>query len=55
MSIGFFDPTAGIHFIDLWRMNSWVDLGGSKVESAVHPSEVDKMSTRNFWKLNGKK
>ena len=20
-----------------------------------HPSEVDKMSTRNFWELNGKK
>ena len=30
-------------------------LGGSKVDSAFHPSEVDKMSTRNFWELNGKK
>ena len=29
--------------------------GGSKVDSAFHPSEVDKMSTRNFWELNGKK
>ena len=27
----------------------------SKVNSAFHPSEVDKMSTRNFWELNGKK
>ena len=32
-----------------------IPLGGSKVESAFHPSEVDKMSTRNFWKLSGKK
>ena len=30
-------------------------LGGSKVDSAFHPSEVDKMSTRNFWELSGKK
>ena len=30
-------------------------LGGSKVDSAFHPSEVDKMSTRNFRELNGKK
>ena len=29
--------------------------GGSKVDSAFHPSEVDEMSTRNFWELNGKK
>ena len=26
-------------------------LGGSKVNSAVHPSEVDKMSTWDFWEL----
>ena len=26
-------------------------LGGSKVDSAVHPSEVDKMNTRDFWEL----
>ena len=32
-----------------------VTLGGSKVDSAFHPSEVDKMSTRSFWKLSGKK
>ena len=25
--------------------------GGSKVDLAFHPSEVDKMSTRNFWEL----
>ena len=30
-------------------------LGGSKVDSGFHPSEVDKMSTRNFWELNVKK
>ena len=30
-------------------------LGGSKVDSAFHPSKVDKMSIRNFWELNGKK
>ena len=30
-------------------------LGGSKVDSAVYPSEVNKMSTRNFWKLSDKK
>ena len=29
-------------------------LGGSKVDSAFHPSEVGKMSTRNFWELSGK-
>ena len=28
---------------------------GSKVDSAFHPSEVDKMSTRNFWELSAKK
>ena len=30
-------------------------LGGSKVNSALHPCEVDKMSTRYFWELTGKK
>ena len=30
-------------------------LGGSKVDSAFHPPEVDRMSTRNFWELSGKK
>ena len=30
-------------------------LGGFKADSAFHPSEVDKMSTRNFWELSGKK
>ena len=29
--------------------------GGSKVNSAFHPSEVIRLSTRNSWKLNGKK
>ena len=30
-------------------------LGGSEVDSAFHLSKVDKMSTRNFWELSGKK
>ena len=30
-------------------------LGGSKVDAVFHPSEVDQMSTRNFWELSGKK
>ena len=30
-------------------------LGGSKVDSAFHPSKVDKMSTSDFWELSGKK
>ena len=30
-------------------------LRGSKVDSAFHPSEVDKMSTRNIWEPSGKK
>ena len=28
--------------------------GGSKVDSVFHPSEVDKVSIRNFWGLSGK-
>ena len=30
-------------------------LGGSKFNSAFHPSEVDQMSNRNSWELNGNK
>ena len=30
-------------------------LGDSKFDSAFHPCEVDKMSTRNIWELGGKK
>ena len=30
-------------------------LGGSMVNSAFQPSEVDKMSTRNIWERSGKK
>ena len=30
--------------------------GWLKVDSVFHPSEVDnKMSTRNFWEISGKK
>ena len=28
-------------------------LGDSKADSAFHPFEVDKMSTRSFWELSG--
>ena len=47
-----------------WWLRCWIPnprvpcskpLGGSKVDSAFHPYEVNKMSTRNFWELNGKK
>ena len=42
-----------------WIVNPGVPcskpLGGSKVDSASHPSEVGKMSTGNIWELNGKK
>ena len=27
----------------------------SKVDAAFHPSEVNKMSTRDFWELRSKK
>ena len=30
-------------------------LGSSKVDSAFHPSAVDKMSTRDFWEPSDKK
>ena len=30
-------------------------LGGSKVDSVFHPSEVDKMNTGSYWELSGKK
>ena len=30
-------------------------LGGSKVDPALHLSEVDKASTKNFKELDGKK
>ena len=30
-------------------------LGGTKVDSAFHPSKVYKMSSRNFWELSGEK
>ena len=30
-------------------------LAGCKVNSAFHPAEVDQLSARNSWELNGKK
>ena len=47
-----------------WWLRHWISnpevpyskpLGGSNVDSAFHPSEVDKMRTRNFSELTGKK
>ena len=47
----------------LWLMH-WIPsqgvpcskpLGGFKVDSVFHLSEVDKISTRNFWELSAKK
>ena len=47
------------YWLSRWIRNPGVPsskpLGGSKVDSAFHPSEVDKMSTWNFWELSGKK
>ena len=51
--------TAMAKWLRRWIPNPGVPcskpLGGSKVDSVFHPSEVDKMSTRNFWELSGKK
>ena len=37
------------------RVSCTKPQSGSKVNLAFHVSEVDKISTRNFWKLIGKK
>ena len=40
----------------LYIQNDYIQrLGGSKVNPTFYPSEVDKMSTSNFWELSGKK
>ena len=55
---GFFNG-AMTQWLRRWIPNPGVPcskpLGGSKVDLALHPSEVDKMGTRNFWELNDKK
>ena len=47
-----------------YRLRCWIPnpgvpnskpLGGSKVNSAFHPSKADEMSARNIWQLSGKK
>ena len=43
------------HFCKEVRVPCSRPPGGSKVDSAFHPPEVDKMSTRKFWELSGKK
>ena len=44
-------------WLGCWAPNSGVPdsklLDNSKVNSVLHPSEVDYMSTRNFWGLSG--
>ena len=44
-----------------WWLKCWIanpgvswskPLGASKVGAVFHPSEVDKMSTKNFWGLS---
>ena len=40
-------PNPGVSFSKL--------LSGSNVDSVFYPSEVGKMSTRNFWELGNKK
>ena len=40
------DPNPGVPCLE--------PLGCSKVGSAFHTCEVDKMSTRNFWERNDK-
>ena len=61
-SLSFICASSGISI--LIKLRHWIPnpgvlcskpLGGSKVDPAFHPSEVDKMSTKNFWELSGKK
>ena len=33
--------------------NMWLFFSYIYIREAFHPSEVDKMSTRNFWELGG--
>ena len=48
-----------VQWLRCWILNPGVLctklLNSSKVDSAFHPSDVDKISTRNFCKLSGKK
>ena len=38
-------------YITIILLTYYYYYSGSKVNSAFHPSEVDKMSTRKFWEL----
>ena len=42
-------------WIPNWGVPGSKPQGSSKVNSAFHPYEVDQLSTRNFWGLNGKR
>ena len=37
--------------VSIWNFLSERKVCGSKFDSANHPSEVDQISTRNFWEL----
>ena len=50
-----FPDIPGTHFTDLGMMKGWINLEATQVDSAFHPSEVSKMSTRNIWERSGKK
>ena len=59
MWVLFYD-THGKHYAKNQVSRCWIpnpgvpfskSLSGSKVDSAFHPSEVNKMSIRNFWDL----
>ena len=59
----FFLPISSQKFLVLiwstlegWKAESTLEPpSGIKVDSAFHPSEVNQMSTRNFWELSGKR
>ena len=38
-----------------WSKGLVVKALDSQSDSAFHPPKVDKMTTRNFWELSGKK
>ena len=55
---GFFVRTTGLQqklLILIESSNITGNQQNKKKVVVLHPSEVDKMSTRNFWELSGKK
>ena len=51
-------PRSEIKLLKRWIPNPGTPcskpIGGSKVDSVFHPSEVNQMSTRNSWEIGGK-